>query len=78
MEVELFSPTAIAVIQGHHTVIPNCLSSQDEWKSEFKLWMVRMGWNCLMGKNVGSIKGVDYLQEEMTVNRNALTYLPIH
>lgn len=31
-----------------------------------------------MGKNVGSVKGVDYLQEEMTVDRNALTYLPIH
>ena len=30
------------------------------------------------GKNVGSIKGVDYLQEGMTVTRNALTYLPTH
>lgn len=31
-----------------------------------------------MGKNVGSVKVVGFLQEEMNVNRNALTYLPIH
>ena len=30
------------------------------------------------GQECGLYKGVDYLQEEMTVNRNALTYLPIH
>lgn len=27
-----------------------------------------------MGKNVGSVKVVGYLQEETNVNRNALTY----
>lgn len=31
-----------------------------------------------MGKNVGSVEVVDYLQAEVNVNRNALTYLPMY
>lgn len=41
--------------------------------------MVGVGWShCLLGKNVGCVQVVDYLQEEANVNGNALTYLLIH
>jgi len=41
--------------------------------------MVGVGWShWILVKDVGSVQGVDYLQEEMNVHGNALTYLLIH
>lgn len=70
---------AMTLSQGHHTLASNCPASEDEWKTELRIWMVGVGWShCLLGKNVGCVQVVDYLQEEANVNGNALTYLLIH
>lgn len=79
LEVWPSPPMAMTVRQGHHTLASNCPASEDEWKTEFRIWMVGVGWShCLLGKNVGCVQVVDYLQEETNVNGNALTYLLIH
>lgn len=61
-EIWHFPPTAIVVSQGHHTSASICHSLDDEWKTEFRIWMVGVGWShCTTGKNVGSVEVVDYL-----------------
>ena len=77
MEVELFSPIAIAVSQGHHShfKLPVLQGWMKEW---IQVMNGANGVELSNGQECGLYKGVDYLQEEMTVNRNALTYLPIH